>query len=237
MNILAIDTSSKNCSVALVKADKNNFNVIDFKNNDDEKTHSQKLMPLIQEIFEESKLTLDDINLLVCCVGPGSFTGIRIGVASVKAFADAKEIPCVGITSLESLAYNIKSDGSIVSIIDAKNGNIYSGIFSNTNSSYKNEQPEIADNLESVLENYTSFFKNSDVHSKIYFVGDGSIAYKNAISENFNNFNIEFSEDNIQSSISLAQAGYDKYNSGTYGDSNFISPIYLRPSQAERTLN
>ena len=88
MKILAVDTSSKNCSVAIVEVDENkNFNVLVEKNNDDEKTHSQKLMPIIDEALKEQALSLDDINLLACCLGPGSFTGIRIGIATVKAFS------------------------------------------------------------------------------------------------------------------------------------------------------
>ena len=99
MKILSIDTSSKNCSISIVEANNSTFNIISVKNNADEKTHSQKLMPLIDEMFKEVNLSLDNIDLLACCVGPGSFTGIRIGVATVKAFADVKGIPVVGVTS------------------------------------------------------------------------------------------------------------------------------------------
>ena len=130
MRILAVDTSSKNCSVAIVEVDKNkNFNVLVEKNNGDEKTHSQKLMPIIDEALREQSLSLDDINLLACCLGPGSFTGIRIGIATVKAFADAKNIPTVGVTSLESLAYNVVQNSIIFPIIDCKNDNVYSALF------------------------------------------------------------------------------------------------------------
>ena len=82
-------------------------------------------MPLIDELFKDTNLTLDNIDLLACSQGPGSFTGIRIGIATIKAFADAKNIPVVGVTSLESLAYNITESGLIVSLIDAKNENVY----------------------------------------------------------------------------------------------------------------
>ena len=110
MKILAIDTSSKICSVALMEDQK----IILEKHTNDEKTHSQNLMPLIDNLFQETDLTLDDIDLLACCLGPGSFTGIRIGISTVKAFSDAKNIPVTGVTSLESLAYNIQSTCLIV---------------------------------------------------------------------------------------------------------------------------
>lgn len=80
MKILAIDTSSKICSVSILEDN----NVIIEKHNDDEKTHSQKLMPLIDETLKQFDLTLDNIDLLACCQGPGSFTGIRIGISTVK---------------------------------------------------------------------------------------------------------------------------------------------------------
>ena len=78
MKILAVDTSSKNCSVSIVEVDENeNFEIIAQDNNEDERTHSVKLMPMIDNMFKSSNLSLDNIDLLACCLGPGSFTGIR----------------------------------------------------------------------------------------------------------------------------------------------------------------
>lgn len=274
MKILAVDTSSKNCSVAIVEVDENkNFNVIVEKNSDDEKTHSQKLMPLVDSALKENNLSLNDINLLACCLGPGSFTGIRIGIATVKAFADAKNIPTVGVTSLESLAYNVGiknltcnehlSNNSnfntiICPIIDCKNENVYSALFSCKNNTYLQIGDNIAENVNIVLDGFYSacdIFLNrqgnlnnenidnknidnnktkTDASNKITFVGDGSILYKDLILEKFSNFTVEFAEKNVQSSISLAKCAYVKYLKGLYGDSNYISPLYLRKSQAER---
>lgn len=271
MKILAVDTSSKNCSVAIVEVDENkNFNVIVEKNSDDEKTHSQKLMPLVDSALKENNLSLNDINLLACCLGPGSFTGIRIGIATVKAFADAKNIPTVGVTSLESLAYNVGiknltcnehlSNNSnlntiICPIIDCKNENVYSALFSCKNNTYLQIGDNIAENVNIVLDDFYSaceIFSNNqgnlnldsdnignnktktDVSDKVTFVGNGSILYKDLILQKFSNFTVEFSEKNVQSSISLAKCAYVKYLKGLYGDSNYISPLYLRKSQAER---
>ena len=132
MKILSIDTSSKICSVSILE----DTTVILEKHTNDEKTHSQNLMPLIDELFKDANLTLDNIDLLACSQGPGSFTGIRIGIATIKAFADAKNIPVVGVTSLESLAYNITESGLIVSLIDEKNDNVYYSLFSNNGTTY-----------------------------------------------------------------------------------------------------
>ena len=115
MKILSIDTSSKRCSVTILDDSKVLINLC----NDDEKTHSVKLMPMVDQAFKDTNLNLDDIALLACSVGPGSFTGVRIGIATVKAFADVKNIPVVGISSLESLAYNlhINNDNSLANFV------------------------------------------------------------------------------------------------------------------------
>ncbi len=154
MKILAVDTSSRNCSVSIVEVDKNkNINVIAQGNNDDERTHSVKLMPMIDNMFKTSNLSLDNIDLLACCLGPGSFTGIRIGIATMKAFADVKNIPTVGVTSLESLAYNIEENATICPIIDCKNNNVYSAMFELKDNTYVQIGDNIADTIEVALEN------------------------------------------------------------------------------------
>ena len=131
MKILSIDTSSKICSVAVLE----DTDLITEKHMLDEKTHSQKLMPLIDEVLKSLKLDLLDLDLFVCGIGPGSFTGVRIGVSTIKAFCDVTSIPVVGINSLESLAYNglntkyKKGSTIICSMIDAKNDNVYFDLF------------------------------------------------------------------------------------------------------------
>lgn len=234
MKILAVDTSSKNCSTAIVEVNESkNFNILIEGNNDDEKTHSQKLMPMIDNMFSNSKLSLDDIDLLACCLGPGSFTGIRIGIATIKAFADAKNIPTVGVTSLESLAYNVNENSFIFPIIDCRNENVYSALFSYDDNTYSQIGDNIAENINIALDNFEQHLNSS---SAITFIGDGSILYKDLITKKFADYKITFSDNNIQSSISLAKCAYDKYLNGLYGDSNYISPLYLRKSQAERAL-
>lgn len=236
MKILAVDTSSKNCSVAIVEVDENkNFNILIEENNADEKTHSQKLMPMIDDMFKKLNISLDDINLLACCLGPGSFTGIRIGIATMKAFADVKNIPTVGVTSLESLAYNVNENSLIFPIIDCKNENVYAALFSLRDNTYSQIGDNIAENINTVLNNFSGLCKDTEIKT-ITFVGDGSILYKNLIQEKFSSssLSLAFSNNNMQSSISLAICAYDKYLKGLYGDSNYISPLYLRKSQAER---
>ena len=132
MKILAIDTSSQTCGVCILE-DKNK---IYLENIITDRSHSIKLMPIIEEAFKKSNLSLNDIDLIVCDKGPGSFTGIRIGVATAKAFADSLDKTLTGISSLEALACKVlisntcKEGEFICSILNAKNHN-------NTKSSYK----------------------------------------------------------------------------------------------------
>lgn len=121
MKILSIDTSSCICSVAILEDEK----IIKEISNEDGNTHSVKLMPQIEQIFKETNLTLNDIDLFACDKGPGSFTGIRIGISTIKAFCDVTNVPAIGIPSLMALAYNIDFNGYICSLIDAKNSNVY----------------------------------------------------------------------------------------------------------------
>lgn len=226
MKILAIDTSSKICSVSILEDNK----VIIEKHNDDEKTHSQKLMPLIDELLKEANLTLDNIDLLACSQGPGSFTGIRIGISTVKAFADVKNIPIIGVTSLESLAYNVNHSGLIATLIDAKHDNVYFALYELKDNKYTAVIEPVSESISDVI---AVLKKYSD---KITFVGDGSEVHKDLLLNEFKNCAFAFSEQNIQTSISIGKAAFDKYSADNYNSVYSVSPIYLKKSQAEINL-
>lgn len=223
MKILAIETSGKVCAVALAENDK----LIMEKIIDDENTHSVKLMPLINEVFKENNMYLSDIDLFSCDIGPGSFTGIRIGVSTVKAFLDAKNKKAVGVTSLEVLARNIKEDGIICSLIDAKNDNVYYGIFEKNGKYYKQLAELKFDNIENILNAF------EDKNKKIFFVGNGSIVHKDVIKSKLKNAIIT-DEENINNvnARNIALVAFEKKAQAV--DSNNLSPIYLRKSNAER---
>lgn len=228
MKILSISTSSNICSVAILDDKK----VILCKNIDDKNTHSEKLMPLIDSTLNECNLHLKDINLLACSVGPGSFTGIRIGIATLKAFYDATSIPVVGITSLEGLAYNVHQNGFICSLIDAKHNNVYCSVFKLENNTYTLQDKYISDNIENILPMLKKY------NDKITFVGDGSIVYKSIIENYLSNSACFVCENlNKESAISIGLSALDKYNSGYVGTSSTLSPIYLKKSQAERLMD
>ena len=120
MNYLAIDTSGKNLTVLVCKDNK----ITAFHDDECGVNHSVELMPRIEELAESTGLDFSELDFIACVVGAGSFTGIRIGVATVKALCFAYSKPCLSITSFDTLAYN-ENDGKILALIDAKHNGFY----------------------------------------------------------------------------------------------------------------
>jgi tRNA threonylcarbamoyladenosine biosynthesis protein TsaB len=222
LKILSIDTSSSICAVAILE-DTNLIKEISLNNG---LTHSEKLMPTINQIFKETNLSLKNIDLLVCDRGPGSFTGIRIGTSTIMAFADSLGIQSVGITSLEALAYNIKTNGIICSLIDAKNSNCYYGIYKLEHGKYNLLEDLCADHIDTILNKLEKY-----AESPITFVGNGSVVNKKYIEDKIPN--CIFSNENDLCAYNLGLAGLYTYTNKV---SNSILPLYLRKSQAERLL-
>lgn len=223
MKILGIETSSKVCAVALSENDK----LIKEKILEDENTHSVKLMPLVDELLKETKTELKDIDLFSCDKGPGSFTGIRIGIATVKAFLDATNKKAVGVSSLEILAYNSTNDGIICSIIDARNNNVYCGFFERKDNTIKQIGELKFDTIKNVLE------ESKKMKSKITFIGDASKSYKEQIVETMGKQAIfETEVANKLNARNINLISYIKRNEAV--DTNKLLPEYLRKSNAER---
>lgn len=234
MKVLAIDTSSKLCSVAILE----DTNLIKKLELDNGLTHSETLMPLIKQLLNECKLSLNDIDLLVSDIGPGSFTGIRIGVSTCKAFSDSLNIPCVGVSSLEVLAYNIKDDGIICSTIDCKNDNCYFSLYQLNNGVYSVLEEPCAKSVEDVLNLLKSDYNTTNVN----FVGDGisSAQLCNFCIDKFNadKSNFESSKEEFCSYLNIENlgiAGFTKFiNANKIGEN--ILPLYLKKPQAQIQL-
>jgi len=232
MKILSIDTASDVCGVSILE----NNNLIEKFDEITKESHSQRLMPIIENAFKKTKLTIDDIDLIVCDIGPGSFTGIRIGVATVKAFCDSKDIIPIGISSLESLAYSIKNNSKIIcSIINAKNDNCYFALYekSKDNTLQTLIEPE-AENIDTTLSILNSYNLDTLDNKVISFVGDGSKVYKDKILEIFPNSIISNEKNDILDSYNLGLAGFDKYSSGE--EIEELLPLYLKKPQAQIQL-
>ena len=222
MKILSIDTSSKICTVAVLE----NERLLKEYSQNNGLTHSETLMPIIQNVFNDLNISLKDIDLIVCDKGPGSFTGIRIGVATALGFSDSLSIKAIGISSLEALAYNVKNDGVICSLIDAKNDNVYVGVFEKIDKNYILRRKFSAEKIMNVLNEFKSAEYN------VTFVGDGALTHKDLIISTLGNKSL-FIENNDLSAYKLGLAGLNHFNSNDISD---VQPLYLRKPQAELIL-
>lgn len=226
MKILSIETAGSVCAVALNEDDK----LIKEEILDDENTHSVKLMPLIDKLLCDTNAKISDIDLFACDIGPGSFTGIRIGVSTIKAFLDVTNKKAVGITSLETLAYNLDTEDTICSLIDAKNENVYYGFLKKEDGIYKIVDDLGFDNINNVID------KAKGKNKKIIFIGNGSTIYKDMIeSKTENAMVILDGEKNKLNAKNIALAAFLKRNEAV--DSNNLKPVYLRKSSAEIQKN
>ena len=212
MKILCIDTSSKLCGVGIFENEK----LIDKIELNNGLTHSETLMPILKQILEKNSLVLKDFDLIAIDIGPGSFTGIRIGVATAKAFSDSLTIPCVGIDSLEILAYQIKEPSIVCSAIDCKNDNCYFALYELRNNEYIILEAPSAKTKQEVTDLLDSKYSNKEIK----FVGD-AFSSKSL----FNHLSVE----------NLNLAALKKFTrNNLHGEE--ILPLYLKKSQAERQL-
>lgn len=226
MKILSITTSSKICGVAILE----DTTIIKEINLNNGLTHSESLLPLIKQIFEETNLNLTDMDLLVSDIGPGSFTGIRIGISTIKAFADSLGIKSIGVSSLDSLTYNCENMGVICSLIDAKKNNVYCEIFENIlNSAFSHivRRKASFENIEDLLLEIKNIHPDYD----ITFVGDGATIYHDTILQYLPSAN--FIENNNLSASKVGFAGFYNYITNNIQDA---MPLYLRKSEAEKKM-
>ena len=239
MKVLAIDTSSAICSVAVIDGKQ----ILSENHDHDMREHSTALMPMVKKTLEDAKLTLDDLDMLACGIGPGSFTGIRIGIATIKAFNDTKGTPAIGINSLEAQAYTVMmesgvEDCKILSMIDARNDNAYFAVYRMHEGNltvFKN--PEVT-NLSEIPQ-YINF------QEKVYIVGDVELERIETylVAERSQEYaqgkevkDYKYVKPSETMAEAIAFAAQNKFRLGIRGDSNTLSPMYLRKPQAERNL-
>ena len=223
MKILAIDSSAVSCSVALSEDEK----VIsgEFINNG--LTHSQTLMPMVKSVLEKGETDIEDVDLFAVTNGPGSFTGVRIGVAAAKGLAFPKDKPCIGISTLELIAANIEVEGAIViSCMDARRNQIYTASFESLTLKRLTEDEAVS--IESLEKRINSYSK------KVYLSGDGAALTYSVLKDKCKNL-VLADEKNIYQNASKLCALAFKYKDRAENPEKLV-PVYLRLSQAEREL-
>lgn len=228
MNILAIDTSSLVATVAVMNEEK----LIGEYTINSPMTHSQKLMPIIDELLRGIELSMEDIDFIAISRGPGSFTGIRIGIATAKGLAHSRDIPIIGVSSLEALAYNITYSRELICpIMDARRNQVYTGVYKWVEHKLINVVDEAPLSIGELMD------KLKEREEKVIFLGDGLKRYKNDI-VNILGDKALFAPlyVNMQRASSVAQLALDKINDDKVNTQSYLNivPIYLRKSEAER---
>lgn len=227
MKVLGLDTSTLMTTCGVI--DENTL-LGEFSLSQD-MSHSEKLVPMIKEVLDNLNLTIKDIDVFGVSVGPGSFTGLRIGIATMKGFAHLFDKPIVGVSTLEALAYNLPYNNIIVPMIDARRERVYTGIYKweNTNLITLME-PDVIEvkELLQILQKYDDIIVN----------GDGSIVFKDLIESNLKD-KVSFSTigQNMCRASSICELALLKYNNNIVDDYFTLAPDYLRESQAQRELN
>ncbi len=224
MKILGVDSSATAASASVICDNK----LVSEVFSDTGLTHSQTLLPMINSALQMAGITANDLDLIAVCNGPGSFTGVRIGIATVKGIAFTNDIPCVEVSTLESLAYNIASfDGIICSAMDARCNQVYTAFFENKDGCKAIRLTEDeAISIDELAEKIKNFEKN------VILVGDGAEICYNKLKDNINNLYIAPINLRKQRASSVCIAG-------KFHDSNTAEELrvnYIRLPQAQREL-
>ena len=224
MKILGIDTSSNASSVAVIE---DNKLICEYTVNT-KTTHSQKLMPMIENMLSMSGINIKEIDAIAICIGPGSFTGLRIGMATAKAISHVNNLPIIGINSLEILAGNMDlCNKKICSILDAQRNQVYTGRYKFENGNIVEIQPVDVVEIENLLEEIS---KDSD---EWILVGEAVYKYEDKIKE-IKNIDIPAPSHNVTKASSLCAIAIKKYNNNIDIHNCYdINPMYIRKSQAE----
>lgn len=227
MKILALDSTAKICTAALT-CDRE---LVSIETLDAGMTHSETLLPIIERLLRDAKWKVSDIDMFALSAGPGSFTGVRIGAATVKGLSFDRKRPCVALSSLHALSYNcIDCEGIVVSSMDARRGQVYCAVFRVKDGCVERISDDMAiavTDLCDICEKYTD--------DKIYLVGDGALLVFAELEKRNSALDYEYSSERAgQNAYSVALLGYDTYQKGESVSDTDLRPSYLRLAQAER---
>ncbi|MDO5383068.1 MAG: tRNA (adenosine(37)-N6)-threonylcarbamoyltransferase complex dimerization subunit type 1 TsaB [Eubacteriales bacterium] len=226
MKVLAIESSAVTASVAIMSEE---VLIAEYTVNY-KKTHSQTLLPMIEQICSMTEMDVKDCDYFAVSVGPGSFTGLRIGAATGKGLALVADKPMVSVPTLEGMAYNLYEDSRLICpVMDAKRKHLYSGL-------YRFEQRELVTVMDSSLISYEELTeKLNEINKEVVFVGDGIDVAGDYFKDNIK-CDYSFAPPHIrtQRAGSVAMAAFNMIKNNKVINSDELKPDYLRPSQAER---
>lgn len=223
MRVLCIDTSGVTASVALAEPQK----IIYEAESNNGLTHSQSIMPMVDAALRAGGITAQDVDLFAAVVGPGSFTGVRIGVSTVKALSHATGKPCIGVDALEALAAGAGGfDGVICPILDARAQQVYGAVFA-PGFPPARLMPDCAMKLTEYLDAVEA------MSGRALFIGDGANAFAPVLKERMGD-GACFAPVHLSSLRAGSAAALAMHYAPQAGDYLSLSPLYLRAPQAER---
>ncbi|MGG6229491.1 tRNA (adenosine(37)-N6)-threonylcarbamoyltransferase complex dimerization subunit type 1 TsaB [Tenacibaculum sp. SDUM215027] len=211
--ILHIETATKNCSVSVAKKGE----LLAMQElNDGNYSHAEKLHPFIQQVMQETKLSFSDIDAVAVSKGPGSYTGLRIGVSAAKGLCFAFDKPLISIETLQSLAYKVSiEEGVIIPMLDARRMEVYAAVYNSKREQIRDIKAEIID--KNSFQEYLSI-------GKVYFLGDGAEKCKEVITHE----NATFIDGEFPSAKEMVKLSFDKYKKNDIEDVAYFEPFYLK---------
>ena len=225
MKILALETSAKSVSAAVVE----NGAVLASSYQNTGLTHSRTLMPLVDGMLKAAELSLDAMGLVAVAQGPGSFTGLRIGVSAAKGLAWAKELPCCGVSTLLAMAQNLRHmDGTIVCAMDARRNQVYNAVFRAENDQLTRLTEDRAISLDELAEE----LKNTE--GAKFVVGDGAKLCYTYLTQQGIPCRMAPAALVMQNAVGVGLAAEELAAEGKTVSAQELVPVYLRLSQAER---
>ena len=225
MLILAFETSAKAASVALHDGEK----LLGESYQNTGLTHSQTLMVMAEDLLKQCGKTAADVTAVAVAEGPGSFTGIRIGVAAAKGFAWGGQLPCYGVSTLEAMAASLNAySGTVCPVMDARRSQVYNALFAADCGSYTRIRDDRAVSLQELGEELQKMPK------PVFLVGDGSVLCYNTLLEKVSDLVRPAEHRMHQRAVGVALLAEAKIAAGEDGNAAALQPNYLRLSQAER---
>lgn len=229
MKILGVESSATSASVSVVE----NGKVIALESSNTGLTHSQTLMPMVKNTLEKAEVTINDIDYIAVSNGPGSFTGIRIGVSLVKGLSDPLNKKCVAVSTLEAIAKPLENTGVIAaSVMDARCNQVYCALFD----CVKEKMTRLTDDDAISIDELTEQLKNQK--KPVVLIGDGANICYNKMKDVLENVSIASATIRYQSasSVALIAEALVLKDENNAVSSDELVPKYLRLSQAEREL-
>lgn len=225
MRILAFESSAKAASVALLEDDR----LLGEYYQNSGQTHSRTLMQMAENLLKNCDLTPADIDAAAVAAGPGSFTGVRIGVAAAKGFAWGREVPCYGVSTLEAMAMTARHlDGILCCAMDARRAQVYNAVFRAADGALERLSDDRAISLQELGEELKKY------ENPIFLVGDGAALCYNTLCQTMENLRLLPEEHRMQRASGAALLALERVRCGDPGAAAALTPQYLRLSQAER---